>query len=180
MYSNANITEVGSLGSERQYVSIGSENSLALNRRQAIIWTNDGLVHWSIDASLGLNELTMSNISKILMINASELASFLSFKFHLALLLTHSCPVIPLVTKKIMSSSVREWVVARWHQANTLTNYGISLMRACSIHLRAIQKKNTWNIIHWNVLETYTLKQILPPDSLGQCINHCISLGEYK
>ena len=26
-------------------------------RRQAIIWTNDGLVHWRIYASLGLNEL---------------------------------------------------------------------------------------------------------------------------
>ena len=26
--------------------------------RQAIIWTNDGLVYWCIYASLGLNELT--------------------------------------------------------------------------------------------------------------------------
>ena len=41
------------------------------------------------------------------------------------------------------------------------------IMRACSIHLRAIQTKNTWNIIHWNVLETYTLKQILPLFSGG-------------
>ena len=27
--------------------------------RQAIIWTNDGLVYWRIYASLGFNELTV-------------------------------------------------------------------------------------------------------------------------
>ena len=32
------------------------DNGLGLNRRQAIIWTNDGLVYWCIYASLGLNE----------------------------------------------------------------------------------------------------------------------------
>ena len=26
--------------------------------RQAIIWINDGLIYWRIDASLGLNEWT--------------------------------------------------------------------------------------------------------------------------
>ena len=31
-------------------------NALAPNRRQAIIWTNDGLVWWRIYASLSLNE----------------------------------------------------------------------------------------------------------------------------
>ena len=37
--------------------SIGSDNGLAPNRRQAIIWTNDDPVKWRIYASLGLNEL---------------------------------------------------------------------------------------------------------------------------
>ena len=45
-------TEVYSQGS-----SIGSDNSLMLTKRQAIIWTNDGLVWQCIYASLGLNEL---------------------------------------------------------------------------------------------------------------------------
>ena len=36
---------------------IGSDNALAPYRRQAIIWTNDGLVYWCIYASLNLNEL---------------------------------------------------------------------------------------------------------------------------
>ena len=44
--------------SNLQYVIIGSDNGLAPKRRQAIIWTIDGLVYWRIYASLGLNELT--------------------------------------------------------------------------------------------------------------------------
>ena len=38
-----------------QYSSIGLDNDLAPNRRQAIIWTNGGLVYWGIYAWLGLN-----------------------------------------------------------------------------------------------------------------------------
>ena len=39
--------------------------ALAPTRRQAIIWTNDGLVYWRIYAPLGLNELMrMSYISR--------------------------------------------------------------------------------------------------------------------
>ena len=37
-----------------QWSSIDSDNGLAPNRRQAIIWNNDGLGHWCIYASLGL------------------------------------------------------------------------------------------------------------------------------
>ena len=36
---------------------LGSDNGLAPNRRQAIIWTNDGVVWWRIYAFIGLNEL---------------------------------------------------------------------------------------------------------------------------
>ena len=50
-----------SLGLSRQYVILGSDNGLAPNRRQAVIWTNDDLVHWRIHASLGLNELLTKN-----------------------------------------------------------------------------------------------------------------------
>ena len=48
-----------SFGSNLQYVIIGSDNGLAPNRRQAIIWTNDGLVYWRIYASVGLDELSV-------------------------------------------------------------------------------------------------------------------------
>ena len=41
-----------------QYSSFGSDNGLAPNRRQAAIWSNDGLASWRIYASLGLDELT--------------------------------------------------------------------------------------------------------------------------
>ena len=58
-----NFTEVCSQGSIEQYASIGSDNGLAPNRRQAIIWTNDGLIWWRIYASLGLNELVLISIT---------------------------------------------------------------------------------------------------------------------
>ena len=46
-----------SLGSNWQYVIIGSDNGLAPNRRQAIIWTNEGPVYWRMYASLDHNLL---------------------------------------------------------------------------------------------------------------------------
>ena len=36
--------------SKYQYDSIGSDDGLATNRQQAIIWTNTGLVCWRIEA----------------------------------------------------------------------------------------------------------------------------------
>ena len=36
---------------------ISSDNGLVTSRRQANIWTNDGLVYWRMYASLGLNDL---------------------------------------------------------------------------------------------------------------------------
>ena len=44
-----------------QYPSIGSDNGLAPVNQQAIIWIDDGLVHWRIYASLTLNELIKIN-----------------------------------------------------------------------------------------------------------------------
>ena len=41
---------------------IGSYNGSAPNGRQAIIWTNHGLVYWCIYASLCLNQLIIRNI----------------------------------------------------------------------------------------------------------------------
>ena len=35
---------VCSWGSNQQYSNIGSDNGLAPTRRQAIVWTNDGLI----------------------------------------------------------------------------------------------------------------------------------------
>ena len=41
-------------------------------RRQAIIWTNDGIVYWRIYASLGLNELTQAMTRVILFIRSAS------------------------------------------------------------------------------------------------------------
>ena len=40
-----------------QYVSTGSGNDLAPNRRQTITWTNADPVHWRINVKLGGDEL---------------------------------------------------------------------------------------------------------------------------
>ena len=44
------------------YSSISSDNGLAPNRQQAIIWTNDGIVYWRTYASLSLDGLRSLNI----------------------------------------------------------------------------------------------------------------------
>ena len=49
---NQNFTEVYSQWSSWQYSSTGSDNDLALTRRQAIIWTNADPIHWRIYAAL--------------------------------------------------------------------------------------------------------------------------------
>ena len=59
-----NFTEVCSQGSSLQYSIIGLDNGLAPNRRQAIIWTNDGLCFCHIYASLGLNELKFHRLPR--------------------------------------------------------------------------------------------------------------------
>ena len=56
LYFDSNFTEVCSLGSNWQQPSIGLDHGLALNRRQAIIWTNADPIHWSIYASIGGDE----------------------------------------------------------------------------------------------------------------------------
>ena len=57
LYFDCNLTEVNSLGSNKQQASISSDNGLALNRQQAIILTHDDIVYWRIYASLSLDEL---------------------------------------------------------------------------------------------------------------------------
>ena len=48
-----NFIEICSLGSNWQQTTIGTENGLSPNRRQAIIWSNYGLVYWRCYPTLG-------------------------------------------------------------------------------------------------------------------------------
>ena len=52
-----NVTEICGLVYYWQNASIGSDNGLAPNMRQAFIWTNVGMLYWRINASLGLIDL---------------------------------------------------------------------------------------------------------------------------
>ena len=57
-YFDWNYTEDSSQGSNWLSTSIVSDNGLAPNRWQAIIWINDGLVYWCIHVSLSLNVIS--------------------------------------------------------------------------------------------------------------------------
>ena len=57
LYFYSNYTEICSLGSNWDLVSIGTGNGLTLSRRQAITWTNDDPVNWRIH--IGEDELMM-------------------------------------------------------------------------------------------------------------------------
>ena len=65
-YFDANFNEIYSEGFNWQYVIIGSGNGLALNRWQAIIWTNGHLIRRRIYAALGveLNALMLAHKGK--------------------------------------------------------------------------------------------------------------------
>ena len=58
---DSNFTENCSQESKYKLASIGSDNGLVPNRRQAIIWTNEGLTYCCVSASLCLNEIYAKN-----------------------------------------------------------------------------------------------------------------------
>ena len=75
--------------SNDKWVSIGSNNRLTSNRRQAIIWTDDSLVYWHIYASLGHDELMVSSII------ANVLTDIYSYKETIKRVLPHHCQICP-------------------------------------------------------------------------------------
>ena len=56
LYFELNFTDVCSYVSNLQQSTIGLDNGLTPNRRQAIIWTNADPIHWRIYAALGRDE----------------------------------------------------------------------------------------------------------------------------
>ena len=57
LYFDSNCTEICSPEFNQQKARTFSYNSLVPKKRQGIIWTNDGLVNWCTQDSLGLVEL---------------------------------------------------------------------------------------------------------------------------
>ena len=64
-YENWYLIEVCSWSSQWQYVNISRNNGLAQQQAQAITWTNDPPVHWSIYTSQG--PIILTNIDNICM-----------------------------------------------------------------------------------------------------------------
>ena len=63
MFEFWKFTEVYSQGSNWQYPSIGLDNGLTPNGRQAIIWTNAAPILWRIYAALGGDELNSKRLT---------------------------------------------------------------------------------------------------------------------
>ena len=61
LYFDWNFIEIWYRESNYQYYCVGSDKGLAAVWRQAIIWSNDGLIYWCIYASLSLSELNIEN-----------------------------------------------------------------------------------------------------------------------
>ena len=61
MFEFWDFIEICSWWCNQQYTSIGLDNGLAPNWRQAIMWTYDGIDHWRMYTSLGFNELREFN-----------------------------------------------------------------------------------------------------------------------
>ena len=59
------VTEINSYLPNWQQCSIGLDNGLAPNRRQAIIWTNADPIHWRIYAALGGDEFNCVAVQPI-------------------------------------------------------------------------------------------------------------------
>ena len=57
MNFNQHLTDVCSLGWNKQYSGIGSDNGMVPKRQQAIIWSNVRMLHWYIYAPRSLNDL---------------------------------------------------------------------------------------------------------------------------
>ena len=69
-------TDIFPQWSDYQWGSTGSDNGLAPNRRQASIWTNNGLLYWRIHVSL--NELIKSDFCGLFVCFNSVMASQLT------------------------------------------------------------------------------------------------------
>ena len=76
LYLDSNLTKIRSQGSNWQWVSIGSGNGLALNRQQAITWTNANPVHRRIYAALGGEELMDTKVDHKLPSDSSPLQQY--------------------------------------------------------------------------------------------------------
>ena len=140
LYFDLVFTEISSQGPNLQYVIIGSDNNLALNRQQAIIWTNDSLVYRCIYASLCLNTKPwwcqqMETFSALLAICMGN--SPVTREFPTQRPVTRSFDVFfDLHPNKRLSKQSWCWwfempLCPLWHHCNAL--WGIGYMMPCGI-----------------------------------------------
>ena len=80
-FFNKIFIEIYSWRSSWQYVNIGLGNGLALNRQQAINWTDDDIVYWCIYGSAGLRVLhfVLNSLYNLYIVDSAEQIHLLKF-----------------------------------------------------------------------------------------------------
>ena len=101
-----------SLFSNEQYSSIGSDNGLVPNRRQANIWTNADPIHWRIYAALGGDKLTHSQH-----ILSSTVKPSNTFELILKILWVKMCSNVLKFSKGVASRCYKGWSFAPCFQS---------------------------------------------------------------
>ena len=121
---------------------IGSDKGLPPGRRQAIIWTNAGIL---LIGPLGanFNEILIEILTFSFKKMRFEVSSAKWWPFCLSLSgLIHCGLVMPYSTINLGQCWFSQWLVAWWHQAIAWTNVDFSTVRSSDNQLRAISWDN--------------------------------------
>ena len=140
LYFDKNFTDVCPQGSNWQSSSIGLDNGMAPNRRQAIIWTNADPINWRIYATLGGDELTQMFIVSV----CKSLSTVWAPKYFIhkkpyehrsTQNLTNYMPQLFLIAnyKNILDSIMKQLSLPYWY-LTTLTVHNIWIISYLSMH----------------------------------------------
>ena len=116
---------------------IGSDNGLSPGRRQAIIWTNTGML---LIGPLGTNfsEILTFSFKKMRLKVSSAKSRPFCLGLNVLIIVALWCHISTWIW---VNTGSGKWLVARRHQDNTRTNIELSLVSFYGIHLKAISQE---------------------------------------
>ena len=133
LYFDYNFTDVCPQESNWQSSSIGLDNGLVPNRRQAIIWTNADPINWRIHATLGGDELTQMFIVSVCKSFSTVWAqkSFIhqeTYEHKITQNLTNYMPQLSLIAnyKNILDSIMKQLSLPYWYLTSTYSSQHIN------------------------------------------------------
>ena len=152
LYFDWNFTDVCPQGSNWQSSSIGLDNGLAPNRRQAIIWTNADPMDWRIYATPGGDELTQMFIVSVCKSLSTVWApkSFIlqeTYEHKITQNLTNYMPQLSLIAnyKNILDSIMKQLSLPYWYLTSInhfIPEYAYSII----LHSNTPNKNISWTV----------------------------------